>query len=923
MVKWFTLATVYHPLAKMEWEPGLKSCLYSQSNQFNAMLVNACHQLKYFTTVNQFDESTVHSQSNQPSRQITQIHRTLRSDNNWTPPSFSTAANQASSLSPSILLDKLLPLLLAKLLISKHPAGQTSSSAEGSSPATGLCSATSNFVDIAQQLDILREKTQESDHNLRSMQQEQEKFVIQYQESSKLAAMSSQKRKVPENGDVSRKTARCSAQQVAAILESDDEETLGFDEDYPSDELKTDSDDNVENDNDSESDSDNENPVDRLPVRLFIGHNLDSGWNKKYVGVNPRVNKHLGTITAHLQQIENHGSGQANPEDVKKIQRQKVIIDNILSNQAQAILKQRVDLIRFYADTFSLITSLQSHVVDDILIRWKHEQQQSGNSGVFNNNLDQIQHWCGALADIIWQNRQQIKKIEILQSQLPINTPGSADELPQLNNKITALLSNLVTSTFVIEKQPPQVMKTNTRFTATVRLLVGHELNVYMSPPQVTVTIISEAQANNILKNENCNKNEVSGEILNNIGTMEYHQATKQLSVSFRNMQLRKIKRAEKKGTESVMDEKFALLFQSQFKVGGGELVFRVWTLSLPVVVIVHGNQEPHAWATVSWDNAFAEPGRVPFAVPEKVAWGRVAEALKCKFRSACGGELSEDNIRYLAGKAFRKPEVFGIIFFGNDCSTTDDQMQDYTNMMLSWQLFCKEPLPERNFTFWEWFYAIMKVTREHLRNLWNDGKITGFVSRARAQEMCQSQGSGSFLLRYSDSELGGITIAWVADDKFFMLQPFTIRDFTIRTLADRISDLKHLTHLYPGIPTDQAFSKYYTPFTDNQSTASNGYVKPLLVTQIPGLPSAGSSMGSYPNTPQMLHGPQSPDSVYLTSDNQSVCSPSNEPMAHSGAAAPDMECDLLNMDLISDDIPVDFSSINVSDLIVYSKPNL
>ena len=45
---------------------------------------------------------------------------------------------------------------------------------------------------------------------------------------------------------------------------------------------------------------------------------------------------------------------------------------------------------------------------------------------------------------------------------------------------------------------------------------------------------------------------------------MEYHQATGQLSVSFRNMQLKKIKRAEKKGTESVMDEKFALLFWSE-----------------------------------------------------------------------------------------------------------------------------------------------------------------------------------------------------------------------------------------------------------------------------------------------------------------------------------------------------------------------
>ena len=35
-------------------------------------------------------------------------------------------------------------------------------------------------------------------------------------------------------------------------------------------------------------------------------------------------------------------------------------------------------------------------------------------------------------------------------------------------------------------------------------------------------------------------------------------------------MSLRKIKRAEKKGTESVMDEKFALLFWSEFSVGGG-----------------------------------------------------------------------------------------------------------------------------------------------------------------------------------------------------------------------------------------------------------------------------------------------------------------------------------------------------------------
>ena len=57
---------------------------------------------------------------------------------------------------------------------------------------------------------------------------------------------------------------------------------------------------------------------------------------------------------------------------------------------------------------------------------------------------------------------------------------------------------------------------------------------------------------------------------------MEYHQATGQLSVSFRNMSLKKIKRVEKKGTESVMDEKFALLFWSEFSVGNGEFSYQV-----------------------------------------------------------------------------------------------------------------------------------------------------------------------------------------------------------------------------------------------------------------------------------------------------------------------------------------------------------
>ncbi|RVE46422.1 hypothetical protein evm_008956 [Chilo suppressalis] len=386
-------------------------------------------------------------------------------------------------------------------------------------------------------------------------------------------------------------------------------------------------------------------------------------------------------------------------------------------------------------------------------------------------------------------------------------------------------------------------------FTATVRLLVGGQLNVYMTPPRVSVVIISEQQAQLLLKSETQagkGKQPVEcGDILNNSGVMEYQATSRQLSVSFRNMQLRKIKRAEKKGTESVMDEKLTLLFQSQFNVGGGELVFQVWTLSLPVVVIVHGNQEPHGWATVTWDNAFSPPGRVPFAVPDKVAWGQLAETLRIKFYSATsGGDLSEDNLRFLAEKIFSIPAACrsSLPLSGPELNAT----------MVSWTQFCKDALPERNFTFWEWFYMVVKVTRDYLRTLWCDGLIMGFIQKKQAEDMLSKCSPGTFLLRFSDSELGGITIAWVGEAReVYSLQPFTSRDLMLRSLADRVLDLPQLQYLYPSVAKDTVFSKYYTK--PENDVLKNGYVKPVLVTTLPYMATpAYASPDSHRSTPSV-----------------------------------------------------------------------
>jgi len=283
------------------------------------------------------------------------------------------------------------------------------------------------------------------------------------------------------------------------------------------------------------------------------------------------------------------------------------------------------------------------------------------------------------------------------------------------------------------------------------------------------------------------------------------------------------------------MDEKFSVIFWTDFTVG--ELKFQLWTLSLPVVVIVHGNQEPQALATVTWDNAFAEWGRRPFVVPDKVTWGRVGEALNMKWKAACGAPLTDQNLHYLACKAFRNNNL-------------PQSMDEINNLVLSWPLFCKEALPDRNFTFWEWFHRILLLTQQHLSKLWQKGFVMGFISKPLAEQMLLEKHSGTFLLRFSDSELGGVTIAYVRqpdmypgqNPSVFMVAPFTTRDLNQRCMADVIFDLTELTTLYPTIPKD-SFKDFVTT---KAPSSSSGYVNHNLVTRVEG---GGASFMS-PHTP-------------------------------------------------------------------------
>lgn len=777
---------------------------------------------------------------------------------------------------------------------------------------------------------------------------------------------------------------------------------------------------------------------------------------------------HLQTrsrIATNVQYAERSQCSGPDPS-LEKSRRELQMVDEVLRKKAGELNNLRRRLVRAQCDIFDRLLQIQNKILYVYLPRW-HQEQQLTNNGIKSETikLDSIQAWFEKIVDIIWRIKNQIKGLQITLTEKP-NVPFDTDELDFFVTSINKALETLILNAFVVEKQPPQVMKTNTRFTSTVRFLCGNKLNTHMITPTVKALILSEPHARTVIKyhhqlienswstidnqyiaqhghypnpqsqddtittpsigqqmsdtrqafctggslhslsptnpphgmtidqqqqqmtyrSAHLNQldashdqqltmtpvdqqrlqsqhqvfqqiqhqsqqqsvatpppavsmtthphhiqrqqqlqqiggiNEIgynpsvavrskdfesNGEILNNSNILEFQESTGHMICHFRNMQLKKIKRTEKRGSESVMDEKFVLLFFTEFRVADdsflpqkssmsprikrGDMLFHLLALSLPVVVIVHGNQEPHAWATVTWHNAFAIPDELLYTVPDRVTWRDLGHVLSEKFRSITGRGLSQQNLQYLAEKVYR-----------NRVSSDD--------VLISWNQFSKEPLADTTFTFWEWIHSILKLVREHLRELWRDERIWGFIGKRGCVELLLSPTHeepalvGTFLLRFSESELGGVTIAWVSDsaelaaqnpslnDKVQIsrlspsdpnsvnvvmhLQPMMGSDLRTRSLADRIRDLNDLVYLFPNIPKDDAFADYYSPIV---SLNSSSYIRSILVTTI---------AANYPKTIQLNQSNKSPRSQH--SSNHELTSNSNTTHASGSQCSPD-----------------------------------
>lgn len=194
-------------------------------------------------------------------------------------------------------------------------------------------------------------------------------------------------------------------------------------------------------------------------------------------------------------------------------------------------------------------------------------------------------------------------------------------------------------------------------------------------------------------------------------------------------MQLKNINRSIKR---DITNEKFFILFYTKLKIENVDL--ELMLLSLPIVVIVHVNQEVNALATIVWDASFSNETRV--------SWNQFSKLISDIFEAECSRELTEGNLHFIAEKYYDQDLSFPFL--------------DRDNLeVVNWNDFSKKKISGRDITFWEWFYSILKLTKEYLGNSWREGYIEGFISKRMIDQKLNDQPTGTFMLRFSDSVKG------------------------------------------------------------------------------------------------------------------------------------------------------------------------
>ncbi|KAJ8384107.1 hypothetical protein AAFF_G00208980 [Aldrovandia affinis] len=500
---------------------------------------------------------------------------------------------------------------------------------------------------------------------------------------------------------------------------------------------------------------------------------------------------------------------------------------------------KREEVVRQMADVLSLVEQVQYVLLVQELAEWKRRHQIACIGGPPNTCLDQLQTWFTAVAEGLQQVRQQLKKLQELEQKYTYDNDPITQKKSFLEERSLSLFRNLIINSFLVERQPcmpthpqrPLVLKTGVQFTVRLRMLVKlQELNYQL---KVKVLFDKDIVEKNTLKG--FRKFNILG---TNTKVMNMEEANGSLAAEFRHLQLKEQKVGSNRSNEGpliVTEELHSISFVTQ--LCQPELTIDLEVTSLPLVVISNVCQLPSGWASVMWYNMLSnEPKNLSFFLnPPPACWNQLSQVLSWQFSSMTKRGLTPEQLSMLGDK-----------LLGREAAGKPEGL-------VPWAKFCKNAT-EKNFSFWLWIEGILELIKRHLMSLWNDGCIMGFVSKERERALLKDKSSGTFLLRFSESSKeGAITFTWVEfptndEPQFHAVEPYTKRELAAVSFPDIIRNYKvmaaenipenPLRFLYPNIPKDSAFGKYYSRPTDTpepmdmeDSSRPHGYMKTELIS--------------------------------------------------------------------------------------------
>uniref|UniRef100_A0A674CP81 Signal transducer and activator of transcription n=1 Tax=Salmo trutta TaxID=8032 RepID=A0A674CP81_SALTR len=413
------------------------------------------------------------------------------------------------------------------------------------------------------------------------------------------------------------------------------------------------------------------------------------------------------------------------------------------------------------SDVIKEIDDLIASQLNPELMEWKRRQQINCIGGPLLTGLDQLQNWFTLTAQSLFQMKRQLDKLGELILKVTYTSDPISLQRPQLEEQVKYLIGHLIKSSFVVEKQP---------------LMPTH--------PQKPLIIKTGVQFTTKVRYSMCIKIQHNLIVFINslCGLMDVEESSNGcLSVEFRHL---------------IVCVCVCVCVSLQ-------------TCSFPLVVISNVSQLPGGWASIMWYNMLTdEPRNLDFfASPPRASWGKLSEVLSWQFSTFTGRGLNREQLCMLGEKLMGTAQASH-----NECQ-------------VSWSKFCKENIPGKPFSFWMWLDFILELIKKHLLPIWNDNCIMGFVSKETERACLKDKEPGTFLLRFSESHLGGITFTWVkqsdsGEAKLISVEPYTKSRLSALPFANIIRDYKvvadgevpenPLKFLYPDIPKDQSFRRHY-----------------------------------------------------------------------------------------------------------------